>query len=354
MEPLTTLLHKFDSVWQKRRRVLDTKTLLAAISDSAYGRHGIANSAEVLGVSASAVCRALQKLPRHAFKTIQQQLVDTTTPSSRVFALDGSKFYVPKSFTGYGFRCRTNNVPVSRCAKRPIAMLSTLVDVHSNIIHAFTVTKHFNERKAVEELIHRLKPGDTVICDRGYYSLPLYSLFTSHRINVLFRLKKDAFSAAKTFYASRKTLKTINIQTKMGQLLPMSLHKYFIDGQTYMVGYSPGLSNVQALYKLRWKVELCFRRLKSNLNLNYTYSLTHKLWEQHIEARMLIDTISVKTDMCTRKGNSPKSMCRNLMGLLLNFNYCMLPLSTYFTYKDLSHSLQQLDTQPPWEHVIIK
>lgn len=353
MEHLTALLNKFDSTWQKRRRVIDTKTLLSAIADSSYSRHGIVNAADTLGVSASAICRALQKLPKQAFKTIHNQFVDTSTSSSRVFALDGSKFYVPKSFTGYGFRCRTNNVPVSRCAKRPIAMLSALVDVHSNTIHAFTVTKHFNERKAVEELMSRLKPGDTIICDRGYYSLSLYSLLTSRGIRALFRLKKDAFTAAKAFYGSKKTWLTVNIQTKTGQLLPISLHKYFIDGQKYVVGCSPGLRNVKALYKLRWRVELCFRRLKSNLNLNYTYSLLQKTWEQQIEARMLIDTVSVTVDSkvpCTETKSKfkpkpkPKAICRDMLHLLTNIR--VSPLCPCSIYKDLLPLLGQLGTLP--------
>jgi hypothetical protein len=120
-------------------------------------------------------------------------------------------------------------------------------------------------------------------------------------------------------------------------------HKYFIDGQTYMVGYSPGLSNVQALYKLRWKVELCFRRLKSNLNLNYTYSLTHKLWEQHIEARMLIDTISVKTartqNRCWLVWVEGESMKRTPSSTELNLYRCrILGFVKNNTYKNISSS----------------
>lgn len=313
MEQLTSLLNRFDKEWQHRRRTLNTNNLLAAISDSAYNRHGISNSAEQLHASPSAICKALQKLPRHTFKTLHQQLLGTYSNSSRVFALDGSKFYVPKGFSKYGFKSRTNGVQVRRCAKRPIAMLSALVDVYTKHVHAYTVTKHFNERLAVSDLLPFLKKGDTVICDRGYYSARLYSMLTSHGINVVFRLKKDAFKAVKQFYSSSRSTSQTTVLLDSGKVLPMILHKYSVGGSKFVIGSSPRVTHVQKLYQLRWQVELCFRRLKSNLNLNYTFSLTPKLWEQHVEARILIDTVAVNDlsnhsnkDSCKR----PKYKCR--------------------------------------------
>ena len=146
MNYINRLLEDYDKLWRKRHRSLDTKAILYAIANSAYNRHGIVNVADDLGVTPSALCRAQQRLPIHAFRDIQHQYVDSFLQSSRIFALDGSKFYVPKSFTRFGFKSRTNGVSVPRCAKRPIAMLSVLVDVHNKSIYTYAITKHFNER----------------------------------------------------------------------------------------------------------------------------------------------------------------------------------------------------------------
>jgi hypothetical protein len=331
MEQLRLLLQKFDSQWIKRRRVINTQLLLAAISSSSYNRHGIAHAALDIGIHPSAICRAQQKLPPHAFKNINYQFLsgcDDQNSERRIFALDGSKFYVPQSFTQHGYRTRTNNRPVRRCAKRPLAMLSSLIDVHTRRVYAYTITKHFNERKAVTDLLGRLHPGDTVICDRGYFSHSLYDLFSQRHINVLFRLKSDAFKAAKVFFQSKHTHTTINLISNTGQFMPIHLRKYKIGTSTYMFGFSPSLDKVDELYRKRWEVELSFRRLKSNLNLNYTFALSPRIWEQHVEARILLDTVSVmprreidnQPKQVERRRLYPKRACYLMSKVLLAFS----------------------------------
>lgn len=46
-------------------------------------------------------------------------------------------------------------------------------------------------------------------------------------------------------------------------------------------------------YGLRWKVELSFKRLKSEMNMTYTHSKTLKGLVQETEARILFDTVSL-------------------------------------------------------------
>lgn len=54
---------------------------------------------------------------------------------------------------------------MKRPAKRPIAMLSTLYGINSKTTVNYTVTKHFNERKCVPELIKNLNKNDIVIME---------------------------------------------------------------------------------------------------------------------------------------------------------------------------------------------
>jgi IS4 transposase len=53
------------------------------------------------------------------------------------------------------------------------------------------------------------------------------------------------------------------------------------------------IEEVKHLYKLRWTVETSFRRLKSNLNLETSHSMSLQLFEQELEARILLDTLAV-------------------------------------------------------------
>ena len=68
-------------------------------------------------------------------------------------------------------------------------MLSSLYGVESQTTFNHTITKHFNERKCVPELISVLKKGNIVIMDRGYYSAKLFTHFYHTKIHAVFRLK---------------------------------------------------------------------------------------------------------------------------------------------------------------------
>ena len=50
------------------------------------------------------------------------------------------------------------------------------------------------------------------------------------------------------------------------------------------------IEEIQALYKLRWRVELAFKRLKSNLNIEKIYSIHEPNWKQDVQFRVLVDS----------------------------------------------------------------
>ena len=70
-------------------------------------------------------------------------------------------------------------------------MLSALSGVNSDTIYTYALSKHFNERKLVPDLIKGLGPSDIVLLDRGYYSQELFTHFVHSRVQCLMRLKKD-------------------------------------------------------------------------------------------------------------------------------------------------------------------
>lgn len=298
---LKTLLQDYDHEWISRQRSIDTIKMVNIICNSSYNRHGVCNAAEDHGVTPSAVCKAQRRFPKHGFKDIHHRYNQRLGDTSRTYAIDGSKVHVPRGFINKGFKTRTNDQPVARKAKRPMAMLSVLVDVHTKRIHAYTVTKHFNERLAAQDLLEHLHPGDTVVFDRGYFSFSLFETLHMRGIHAIFRLKRDAFKSAAVFYNKPHANCISQIVNKQGDIVPLLLHKYWHDGSKFMFGVTSGLGSsvVKKLYGLRWQVELAFRRLKSTLNLEYTFSLSPHIWEQHVEARVLIDTHTVQVAKLT-------------------------------------------------------
>ena len=210
-------------------------------------------------------------------------------------------------FKRYGFKSRTNDKPVPRQAKRPLAMLSSLYGVESQTTLNYTITSHFNERRCVPELINVLNKDDIVIMDRGYYSAELFEHFYRTNIHAVFRLKKDANKTVKKFYSSSR-ISLFSYLIRDGKVIPIRYVKYTINGIKYIIGTT--ITNmsyrvIKQLYKLRWGVETSYKRIKSYHNLNTVYARTHRLWQQEIQLRILYDTlltnIQIKTQVKKRK-----------------------------------------------------
>ena len=118
-----------DPVWQKRRRVIDTRLLVVFILKLVFSknRQGYGSSLSALwetcsdkgiilpctdAVAASSLCEARQKLPETVFKTLNDELIalwhahreTPTWKGHRVFAIDGSKINAPRGLLKYGYK----------------------------------------------------------------------------------------------------------------------------------------------------------------------------------------------------------------------------------------------------------
>ena len=151
---VNNIFRAIDSSWIKRKRIMDTMTIVTAVHQSAVHRRGLNHILQIQHApfSAAALCKARQKLPQGCFRKALCEATYVNEPG-RVFAVDGSKVHPPFSFISKGFTTRTNDQPVSRPAKRPLAMLSSIVDVRSKACVDFVLTNHFNERKAFSSML---------------------------------------------------------------------------------------------------------------------------------------------------------------------------------------------------------
>ena len=238
-EDVMTLFSNIDKQWIQRRRLLDTATIFCDMIDSALTRKGLEFIIHThqKNYSPAAICKARQHLPDDTFRKVNDELILRYANASRIFAIDGSKFYVPNSFKSIGFKSRTNDVEVPRKARRPIAMLSSLVDVKQDVCFDYCVSRHFNERQSALQHLSKLHRGDTVLFDRGYFSAQLYSEYTAKGVDIIFRLKCDAFKAVKAFVVS-KHQDTIIKTVVRGRKLHIRLLKYYVNDKQYVIGTS--------------------------------------------------------------------------------------------------------------------
>jgi len=284
---------KCDEQWIQRRRKIDTSSLFYTLTKCCIQERGVDHILRMNDeqYSSQAVHLARKKLPPGAFKEVNRFL-HRGPHDPRVFAVDGSKVHVHPSFINAGYKTRTNNKPVPRPAKRPLVMLSSMVDVKTKACVDFELTKHFNERKAAVSMLRSVRKGDTLVFDRGYYSKGLLHRVHDSRAFGVWRLKINAFKGTRSFFNSWRTEATCLISGVKARLL-----KYFINGKTYVcLTNDPSLSrrDVKAMYASRWRVEESFKRLKSNLRLEKAHARTPALYIQEVEARVLLDTITLR------------------------------------------------------------
>lgn len=125
---------------------------------------------------------------------------------------------------------------------------------------------------------------------RGYFSSELIKALKKRKLDFVIRLKCDAFRGVRQFTDSTKLYLDVSVAGYSCRLV-----KYIIDGAKYVciTSLSGDSQQVQDLYKLRWKVEEHFKRLKTYLKVDRIRSKTVKTFYQDIEMRVFLDTLSL-------------------------------------------------------------
>jgi len=299
------LLNDHDNTWLKRKRKINTEMIFEYLSKSCSHNIGISSCIDLTkNFSHVAMIKARNKIDPSLFYNINKILHKKhESLNNNIFAIDGSKVHVPHNFIKKGYFTRTCNKVEKRPAKRPLIMLSALTGIFSDTIVDYTLTKHFNERSCVFPLIKNLKKNDIVILDRGYYSKEIFSTFYNLKIDCIMRLKKDANITVKKFYNSNKTHLISNILYN-DKIIPIRYVKYKIDNSVFIIAttlFDYSIKKIKDIYKLRWRVELSFKRLKSYLNIEKIFSKTESLWKQELQVRILIDTITRNSQITNLK-----------------------------------------------------
>ena len=322
----------YDAMWQKRRRVLDSKIIVIMIFKTILNdrRQGLATSLAELwdscgekdiklpqqkSVAASSFCDARQKLPEDIFKDLSKVLLENWNArrslplwlGHRVYAVDGSRVNIPRELTKFGFK-----IYDEKHRHYPQGLLSCLYDVLSKTVYDFDFASHMNERTSALKHLEILKPNDVVIFDRGYFSYLLLHEFHKKGVHAIFRMQEGSVNkGVEAFINSSKTDAIIDyvpsgtvISTfkKQGYFLkpnpiPLRLIKHTINGETYLYGTTllgeKYLSSYFfSLYHERWNIEELYKISKKIVDIEEFHSKTERGVKQEIYAHLLLINLS--------------------------------------------------------------
>jgi len=258
-----------------------------------------------------------------------------------IYFLDASKVHVKAGLKNVGYKSRTNDIVVKRKAIRPILMLSVLVSETSDSIFDFQISKHFNERTSALEHLKILNKKDIVIMDRGYFSKSLYHEVHKKGIFGVFRVKNDANKEVSSFVKSKKSdivihLPIIDRISNTTTFLKIRYLKYTVQGSLFIIAtniFDKSIDYLASLYKKRWRVELSFKRLKSQLCIEKIFSLSEKCFLQDLHFRILLDSI-LRTQQLKNLNDSDtkQSENKNKNKNKINDNYRSFLINNFVLY----------------------
>ena len=201
---------KFDSTWQKRKRVLDSQLLVAFLlklveskNRQGYGSNLVQFWESCLNqgitlpqdksVSVSSLCEARQTLPEDIFIELNQELLAlwNKTPDLpsfkgyRLFGVDGSRVNLPRELIEEGFKLYDKE----RGRYYPQGLMSCLYNLQEKVIYDFSLVTHMNERLCALEHMKQLTNRDVMIFDRGYFSYLLFYKVLECNVQAIFRIQ---------------------------------------------------------------------------------------------------------------------------------------------------------------------
>ena len=99
---------------------------------------------------------------------------------------------------------------------------------------------------------------------------------------------------------------------------------------------------LKKIYASRWRVEESFKRLKSNLKLEKSHARTPDLYIQEIEARILLDTLTLRTKVTIKETSYLYTLDTTVKGSVKR----VMLLSDYFYIKYNSRTIKETGKEP--------
>jgi hypothetical protein len=259
-------------------------------------------------VSAAALCQARDKVTskflRHALGEVATMFettfhTDALWRGRRVFAVDGTKINLrrsPELHSAFG---------TPSGAYCPQVLVSALVNI-VNKVPCDVVVAPFasSERQLLLEHLHRLRPGDILVLDRGYPSFDLIHQLTEAGIDFVIRVPAThTFKAIDVFRESGgddyRVLVEPPTDSPKGMQPIEARAAHWIDGKEEMYVLTSlrqrdiTRSQLSQLYRMRWNEEEFFKLIKGHyLDQQQLHSKTQRGVVQEIHVLFLFVALS--------------------------------------------------------------
>lgn len=284
----------------------------------------------ILNITKGAIMNKRKIIRSKHFRKINKKLIDQifTYNKYKIKIVDGSIFYLPKSFTEYGFQLSNNG----KCCK---VLLSVILDAETKIPISYHIHKTFNERKAFIRQLSYLEEGDLVIFDGGYFSNELISTLNEHNIDYIFRISENK-NIVKQLNENKRNDMIVEHYLNKKKIIQLRVIKYTykdIDKEhnelikekkykkekkkdvvrnghksnTYYLTTSLinryTLPEFMNLYNERWEIEIYFNYLKYYLSLGKIRSKSYESLKQDLYINQFISIISLYIKYLLKKEN---------------------------------------------------
>lgn len=374
---------QMDLIWQKRKRILDTRLLIIFIfkmilSKNKQGYGSIIwhlwDACNTKGIelpqfntiAASSLCEARQKLPEDIFVTLNNELLSLwhqshDTPlwnGHRVFAVDGCKLNMPIGLLNYGFKISQNSG-----RHYPNGMMSCLYNLHEQLVYDFELVEHNDERSCAINHLKVLKPNDLVIFDRGYFSYFLFYTVLQNNINAIFRMqvgkgtvngkvqeffKSNCMDAIIEYSPSAPVKSELKKRGHYIDFKPLSIRlvKYIINNQVYVCATTL-MDQIKYpaecfsdLYHSRWGIEELYKISKAFIDVEDFHSQTVRTVKQELYAHLLLINIArlfeldSHTAISNENTQDPEQipvtrLSQNMQPFKINFKNCVTTVGNY-------------------------
>ena len=324
---------KTDQIWQKRKRILDTRLLILFIFKMILSKNkqGYSSNLNELwescrgkgialpqlnSLAASSICEARQKLPENTFKILNDELITLwhqyrdvpVWNGHRVFAIDGSKLNMPTGLLNYGFKVAKNSG-----RHYPHGMMSCLYNLHEQIAYDFELVTHNDERSCAIDHLKKLTVNDLVIFDRGYFSYLMLHMVIMHNVQAVFRIQSGNINCKMQAFLDSDRIDEVIEYTPSGAVkseikkrgykidfkpIVIRLIKYVINDETYLCATTLTdqakypTSCFCDLYHSRWGIEELYKVSKTFINVEDFHSQTERTVKQELYGHLLLINIS--------------------------------------------------------------
>lgn len=248
----------------------------------------------ILSVTKSALIKKRQRLSYTVMENLNDKILDHIYDniSYRLLAVDGTVVYFPISFK--------NELPLCNNKQCCIGLISIIYDIERKIPINYSLPIDRNERSVLLKQLVKLKQGDIVVHDRGYYSKELLYQYHMIGINVIFRLN----SGLRYVKQIRKSRRNDIIITEIinGRVITIRILKYKIDSgkgkRNYYIAttltdkHLYPIDFIKEAYHKRWEVETHIRNIKLNMSLTDIRSKSLNGVKQDIAAIQFLSMIS--------------------------------------------------------------